>query len=55
MLIPVAALTVWPFLGFTDYKFIFSPSLNAISTVFDSGRWLVTLPHTSHCGPCHLN
>jgi spermidine/putrescine transport system permease protein len=42
-IVPVASLVVWPFLGFEDFHFTLSPSLQAITSVFDSGRWYVTL------------
>lgn len=43
VLVPVLGLAVWPFLGFHDYRFVPSPSLDAMAAVFGSGRWLVTV------------
>ena len=43
VVIPVAALVVWPFLAYENYHFVFEPSLKSISSVLDSGRYQVTL------------
>lgn len=42
-IIPVAGLMVWPFLGFENFRFTFSPNLDGILSVFESGRWYVTI------------
>ena len=43
MIVPVAGLMVWPFLKFQNFHFSYSPTLDAILSVFESGRWYVTL------------
>jgi ABC-type spermidine/putrescine transport system permease subunit I len=43
VLIPVASLLVWSFLRLEDYRFVFSPGLDAYAQVFQSGRYNVTI------------
>lgn len=43
VVVPVVALAAWAFLGYQNYQFVFEPSLKAISSVLDSGRYQVVL------------
>ncbi len=43
MLVPLMGLVVWSFLTTKGFRVAFDPNLDAYMTLFDSGRWSVTL------------
>jgi len=43
VLAPMFSLLIWSFLGFEDYRFVWTPSLDAYSELYASGRYQVAL------------